>query len=120
MAKPQGVAQLVSRNQKQLGATRVHLIIIIIIIIIVIIIIHRPVLVIVKVSVAAVTREEGVSSVAPWSVKVGVVPMSSFLKPDLNVHLARLLLRELEVGHLLPQVKGLPDDLVHGGLWQLR
>jgi hypothetical protein len=104
VAKPKGVAQLVSRNQKQLRTTRVN----------------SPVLVIVKVSIATVARKKGMGSVASFSVKVSVVPMSPFLKLDPDVHLARLLLCELEVCHLLPQVKGLSEDLVHGLLWQLR
>ena len=72
MAKPKGVAKLVSRNQKQLRTTRIH----------------SPVLVIVKVSVATVARKKGMGSVTSLSVKVSVIPMGSFCELDPDVHLA--------------------------------
>lgn len=76
VADAEGVSKLVGGDQQQprpvLGGCLVQ----------------RPVLVVVKMRVASVTRKEGVRALAPGSVERRVISVFSALKPDLNVNLA--------------------------------
>ena len=75
--------------------------------------VQGPVLIIVKMRVASVTREEGVRALSPGSVKRRVISVFSALEFDLNVDLARLLLSEFQVGGLRPNIEGFANDFIH-------
>ena len=75
--------------------------------------VQGPVLVIVKMRVASVTRKEGVRALPPGSVKRRVISVFSALESYFNMDLARLLLSEFQVGGLRPNIEGFANDFIH-------
>ena len=75
-----------------------------------------PVLVIIKVSVSPVAREEGVRPLSSSSVKARTVPVISSLKSDVDVDLPRLLFSEFQIGHFRPDAESFLYDLINSFL----